>query len=124
MAAHDVEHDEHRSADAGGVEAGRSHRGRASVNWVAAALSLVGALAVVAFAYLKVLGTAACTDGVCGGLGPSETVFGAILYGTPVVGVVALLLSFFTAPRRLGFLVPLIAWIVVLAALVVLIATF
>jgi uncharacterized membrane protein len=78
----------------------------------------------VAFAYLKVLGTATCTDGICGGLGPGETLFGLILDGTPVVGVVALLLSFFTARRRLGYVISLIAWAVVLAALVVLIVTF
>jgi hypothetical protein len=124
MSAHDVQHDEQRAADERSTDAGSAHAGKAVANWVAAALSMVGALAVVAFAYLKVLGTAACTDRMCDDLGPGETVFGLILYGTPIVGVVAILLSFFTAPRRLGFLVPLIAWIVVLLALGVLIVTF
>jgi hypothetical protein len=124
MSAHDVRHDEQRAADGRSADADSAHTGKAVVNWVAAALSMVGALAVVAFAYVKVLGTAACTDRMCDDLGPSETVFGLILYGTPVVAIVALLLSFFTARRRLGFVVPLIAWAVVLAALLVLIVTF
>jgi hypothetical protein len=103
---------------------GAHHRGRTFWNWTAAVLALVGSLAVVGFAYLKVLGTAACTDRACGDLGPSETVFGLVLYGTPIVGVVAVLLSFVTAKRSGGFIVPLIAWIVVAAALVVLVTTF
>lgn len=123
MSAQDV-HDEQRAASERGDDADRSHGGRAVFNWVLAALSVVGALAVVAFAYLKVLGAAACTDRMCGELGPGETAFGLILYGTPVVAVVAVLLSFFTARRRLGVLVPVCAWIVVVAALLALVLTF
>lgn len=123
MSAHDLQHDE----KPGGLtdeHAGNSHGGRALVNWILALLAAVGALAVVAFAYLNVLGTAACTDRVCGDLGPGETVFGLILYGTPVVAVIAVALSFFTARRRLGILVPVIAWAILAAALMVLIVTF
>ena len=40
------------------------------------------------------------------------------------MAVVALLLTFFTAKRQLGFLVWLIAWVAVAASLVVLIASF
>jgi hypothetical protein len=120
MSAHHVEHDEHPAV----AEHGPARTGRAVANWVAAALSMVGALAVVGFAYLKVLGTAACTDRMCDDLGPGETVFGLILYGTPIVAVVALLLSFFTARHRLGYVLPLIAWAVIWAAAVVLIVTF
>src|SRR3954452_802516 len=99
-------------------------RGRQTfLNWLLAVLAVVGALAVVGFAYLNVLGTAACTDRACD-TGPSEPVFGLVLYGTPVVAVAALALSFFTARRRLGFLVPLTAWLVVVAAALVLIVTF
>lgn len=89
-----------------------------------AVLALVASLAVVAFAYLSVLGTAACTDGTCGGTGPSETMFGVIFYGTPIVGLLAVLASFVTAKRRFGFVVPLMAWVVVAVAVVVLVATF
>ncbi|WP_319454617.1 MULTISPECIES: hypothetical protein [unclassified Mycobacterium] len=124
MSAHDVEHDERAAVEDRGAESGHAHTGRAFANWILAVLSLVGALAVVAFAYLKVLGTAGCTDRMCDDLGPGETVFGLILYGTPIVAVVAILLSFFTARRRLGYVIPMIAWAVVLAAVVVLIVTF
>ena len=58
------------------------------------------------FAYLKVLGTAACTDKACGELGPGELGFGLILYGTPIVAVVGVLFSSFTARRRWGIVVP------------------
>jgi len=124
MSAHDVEHDRQRALDERSSETGRSHTSRSLLNWVLAALAVVAAFAVVAFAYIQVLGTAACTDGACGGVGPSETVFGLILYGTPIVALVALLLSFFTARRRMGIVVPVISWVVVLAALAVLIVTF
>lgn len=103
---------------------GGRHRGRTFWNWAAAVLALIASLAVVAFAYVSVLGTAACTDGTCGGTGPSETSFGLIFYGTPVVGLLAVLLSFFTAKRRLGFVVPLLAWVVVVISVAVLVATF
>jgi len=124
MSAHDVEHGEQAAVVEPAAEAERVHTGRAFANWILAVLSLVGALAVVAFAYLKVLGTAACNAGGCDNLGPGETVFGLILYGTPIVALVAILLSFFTARRRRGYVIPLIAWAVVLAALAVLIVTF
>lgn len=120
MSAHDVERDSGHSSTATAKVGG----GPTAVNWILAVLAVLGAFAVVGFAYLNVLGTAACTDRTCGDLGPSETVFGLILYGTPIVAIVALVLSFFTARRRLGFVVPLIAWIVVAVALVILIVTF
>ena len=100
-----------------------ARRGRPVVNWMLVVLAALAAVAVVAFAYLQVLATAACTDRACR-VGPGETVFGLILYGLPVVAVVALLLTFFTAKRRLGFLVWLIAWVAVAASLIVLIASF
>lgn len=100
------------------------HRGRTFWNWTAAILALIASLAVVVFAYVSVIGTAACTDGTCGGTGPSETAFGLVLYATPIVGALAVLASFFTAKRTKGFVVPLIAWLVVVAALGVLLVTF
>lgn len=93
-------------------------------NWVSAVLAVLGAVAVVAFAYVQVLGTAGCTAGNCGGTGPGESVFGLILYGTPIVAVVALALSFVTAKRTWGWIVPTVSWLVVLAALIVLLVTF
>lgn len=89
-----------------------------------AVFAVVGAFAVVGFAYLQVLGTAACTDKACGGLGPGELGFSLILYGPPIVAVAGLLASFFTARRRWGIVVPSCVWTVIVVAAVVLVATF
>ena len=118
MSTPNVAHDEQRP-----VDDGSSHRGRTLVNWVLALLGVVGAFAAVGFAYLKVLGTAACTDKMCD-LGPSELVFSLILYGTPIVAVVGVLVSFLTARHRLGILVPVFVWAVVAIAVIVLVVTF
>lgn len=123
MHASDVQHDgdsvvhtEDRPAS--------DHRGRTVTNWILSLLTIPGALAVVGFAYLQVLGTAACTDKTCAGLGPNESVFGLILYGTPFVPVVAVALSFFTARRRLGVIVPACAWALLVAGFAILALTF
>ena len=123
MHASDVQHDDAALTNAEGRPAS-DHRGRTVVNWILALLTIPGALAVVGFAYMQVLGTAACTDKTCGGLGPSETVFGLILYGSPFVPVVAIALSFFTARRRLGFIVPACAWALLVAGFAILALTF
>jgi hypothetical protein len=38
-----------------------------------------------------------------------------MLYGPPVVAVVAIVASFFTARRPRGYLVPLVAWLLLIA---------
>ena len=98
--------------------------GRSKLNWVLALLTIPGAAAVVGFAYLQVLGTAACTPGACSGTGPSETGFGLITYGAPAVAVVAVVLSFFTAKKRNGILVPALAWALLIVAAITLVVTF
>jgi hypothetical protein len=118
MSTPNVQHDEPRPVAHDGS------RGSALVNWVLAILAVVGAFATVGFAYLKVLGTAACTDKVCGGLGPGELGFSLILYGTPIVAVVGVVLSFLTARHRLGVLVPIVVWAVIAVAVIALIVTF
>lgn len=107
-------------------DAQQAHAGAKSttLNWILAFLTVPGALVVVAFAYLNVMGTAGCTTATCPDMGPSESVFGLILYGTPVVAVVAVTLSFFTARRRHGILVPAVAWALMIAGAVVLVTTF
>lgn len=112
MSASDVRHEE-RSADT------RPRTGRTSLNWTLALLTIPGAAAVVAYSYLQVLGTAGCTGGTCARQGPGEFVFGLIMYGTPAVAVVAIALSFITARRANGLVVPVIAW-----ALLVIAASF
>lgn len=114
--ANDISHAarEHRTS---------AKRGRTFWTWVLALLTIPGALAVVAYAYLQVLGTAACTGGPCE-MGPSETVFGLIIYGTPVVAVVAVVAAIFTAKRRYGLWIQVAAWLLLVVATLVLATTF
>lgn len=76
------------------------------VNWALALLTIPGAVAVVVFQYIQILGTDSCSDRVCPHLGPSPVVFVLIQYGSPAVAVAAIVLSIFFAKRRFGFLVP------------------
>ena len=71
----------------------RRHRAhtpfRRIVNWVLALATIPGAVAVVVFLYMQVLGTAGCNDQPCPRQGPGELGFTLIQYGAPVVAVVA-----------------------------------
>jgi hypothetical protein len=119
MSAADVRH-EQRADD----EADTNPRTkRAVVNWVLALLTIPGAVAVVVYSYLQVLSTAGCTS-ACTRVGPGEFVFGLIMYGTPFVAVAAIALSFFTARRARGFLVPVVAWALLVVAFAILALTF
>ena len=102
-------------------EVGRTAR---IVNWVLALATLPGAVAVVVFLYMQVLGTAGCNDQPCPRQGPGELGFTFIQYGVPAVAVAAVVLSFFTARRRGGILVPLVAWALLIAAFLVLAFSF
>jgi hypothetical protein len=105
---------------------GTSETGRAGriVNWVLALATLPGAVAIVVFLYMQVLGTAGCNDQPCPRQGPGELGFTVIQYGAPAVAVAAVVLSFFTARRRGGILVPLVAWVLLIAAILVLAFSF
>jgi hypothetical protein len=92
--------------------------------WILALATVPGAIAVVVFAYMQVLGTAGCNHQPCPRQGPGELGFTVIQYGAPAVAVVAVVLSFFTARRRGGILVPVVAWLLLIAAFVVLVFSF
>lgn len=94
------------------------------VNWVLALLTVPGAIAVVVFEYVQVLGTAGCNDQPCPRKGPGELGFAVIEYGAPLVAVVTIVLSFFTARRRRGIVVPVVAWLLLIAGVVVLAFSF
>jgi hypothetical protein len=108
------------SMDTPGTGSGR----HTVLNWVLAILTVPAALAVVGFSYLQVLGTAGCSGGTCAKTGPSETVFGLIMYGTPAVAVVTIALSLITARRRWGIVVPAVAFGILAVATIILITTF
>jgi hypothetical protein len=97
---------------------------RTVCNWILAALTVPGAMAVVAAAYISVLGTAGCAEHTCHRLGPGPFVFGLITYGAPVVAALAIAVSFMTATRRYGTVVPVIAWLLLGAGLIVLDVSF
>jgi len=93
-------------------------------NWVLAVATIPGAIAVVAFLYMQIMGTAGCNHQPCPREGPGELGFILIQYGAPAVAVAAVVLSFFTARRRRGIVVPLVAWLLLIAAAVVLVFSF
>jgi hypothetical protein len=102
-------------------EVGRAGR---ILNWVLALATVPGAVAVVVFLYMQIMGTAGCNHQPCPRQGPGELGFTLIQYGAPAVAVVAVALSFFTARRRGGILVPVVAWLLLIAAVVVLVFSF
>jgi hypothetical protein len=105
---------------------GTSEVGRAGrvTNWVLALATVPGAIAVVVFLYMQVLGTAGCNDQPCPRQGPGELGFAVIQYGAPAVAVITVVVSFFTARRRGGIIVPVVAWALLVAAFVVLAFSF
>jgi hypothetical protein len=90
-----------------GVDPNR--RVRMWVNWALALLAVVGAAVVMAVALGAVMSTAACSDKACPNLGPTGISFDTLFYGAPVVAALTVAASFFTARRRWGFVVPVVA---------------
>ncbi|MGA8331648.1 MAG: hypothetical protein WB777_20465 [Mycobacterium sp.] len=88
------------------------------VNWGLALLTVVGAGIVMAVAWGAVMSTAACSN--CPNLGPSGISFNEVFYGAPVLAALTIVVSFFTAKRRWGIVVPVsvLALMVVAAAVI------
>ncbi|MCW2652559.1 MAG: hypothetical protein QOE41_1803 [Mycobacterium sp.] len=80
-------------------------RARRWTTWLLALLTVPVAVVVVIFDLGAVMSTSGCTSDSC--QGPSGWVFGILLYGAPVVAALAILISFFTARRPWGIVVPL-----------------
>ena len=83
-------------------------RRRLWVNWALALLTVPAAALVMIFDVGAAVSTAACTGAKCPALGPHGLSYGVLLYGAPVIAAVTIVVSFFTATRRRGFLVPLV----------------
>ncbi len=94
------------------------------LNWALALLTIPGAALVMLFAVGQVMGTTGCTDELCRHTGPGEFWFGVLSYGAPVVALVTIGLSFFTAKKRFGLAVPLIGLALLGAEIAVLSMTF
>jgi hypothetical protein len=101
----------------------RSKRLRLWVNWALALLTVVGAGVVMVVALGAVMSTAACSDKQCPNLGPSGIGFNALFYGAPVVAALTIVISFFTARRRWGFVVPVLALSLMIADVTILAVT-
>lgn len=94
------------------------------LNWVLALLTAPAAGLVIILATGAVMSVAACSTVQCPDLGPSGTLFNVMYYGAPAVAVVTILVTFFTAAKRWGIVVPLIGWALLLADVVALAVAF
>jgi hypothetical protein len=108
-------------AETGDVRSGS--RARLWLNWALALLTVVGAGVVMVYCLGAVMSTAACSDKQCPNLGPNGISFDVLFYGAPVVAAATIVISFFTARRRWGILVPLIAIALLIADIAILAAT-
>lgn len=86
---------------------GRGRRG--VVNWILAALTVPAAALVMIVAVGAAMSVAACSAAQCPDLGPDGVVYGVLFYGAPVIAGLTIIASFFTALRRRGWIVPIVA---------------
>jgi hypothetical protein len=89
--------------------ADRSKRLRLWVNWALALLTVLGAAIVMVYFFSAVMSTAGCSARTCQHVGPGWVSPDVLLYGPPVVAVLTIVVSFFTARRRWGIVVPVVA---------------
>lgn len=104
------------------TETGR--KTRISATWVLALLTIPAAVAVFLYGMGAVMSMAGCADDACANQGPGEFWFGVLFYGAPVVPVVVIALTVFTARARRGILVPIIGLALLAIYFVVLALTF
>jgi hypothetical protein len=126
MSQEDVDVKDHSDLDRGSpsVDRGaRTPRGRLWLNWALALLTAIGAGIAMAVALGAVMSTAACNDKACPNLGPRGISFDTLYYGAPAVAIVTILLSIFTARRRWGFVIPVVALALLIADMAILAIT-
>ena len=93
------------------------------VNWGLALTTVPAAAIVMLFALGAVMSTDACVDNSCPGLGRGGIDFGVAFYGAPAVALVVIFLSFFTAKRKGGVVVPMCGWALLVADVAIMAAT-
>ena len=101
-----------------------NHRRRTWLNWALALLTVPGAALVMLLWFGAVMGSAGCSDVPCRHQGPGEFFFRVLVYGAPVVAVLTVGASFFTATRQRGILVPVFGWALLAADVLVLPISF
>jgi hypothetical protein len=102
----------------------RGRRRRAWVNWILALLTVPLAALVMIFGIGAAMSVAACSGAQCPRLGPSGLLYGVLLYGAPVVAALSIAISFLTAKRRRGFIVPVCGLLLLLADVAVMVTLF
>jgi hypothetical protein len=80
-------------------------RFRLLVNWLLALLTVPVAVVALVFGIGAVMSTSGCSTDRC--RGPSGLVFELLFYGAPVIAALTIVISFFTARRRWGVVMPL-----------------
>jgi hypothetical protein len=121
----DVDVEDHPDLDPAtpAVVPARTTRMRLWLNWSLAVLTVIGAGVAMAVALGAVMSTAACSDKACPNLGPRGISFDQLYYGAPAVAVVTVVVSFFTARKRWGFIVPVVAMTLLAADVAILAIT-
>lgn len=105
------------------VDGGHPRRVWPWINWGLALTMVPAAAIVMLFALGAVMSTDGCSGGNCPNLGRGGIDFGVAFYGAPVVAVVVLVISFFTAKSRRGIIVPLCGWALLIADVVLMAVT-
>lgn len=93
------------------------------VNWGVALSTVPAAAIVMLFALGAVMSTDGCAEHSCQTLGHGGIDFGVAFYGAPLVAFVVIVISFFTAKRRNGIVVPLCGWALLVADVAVMAAS-
>ena len=115
---------ENRStADPAPHQTGRGGHAWPWINWGLALSTVPGAAIVMLFALGAVMSTDGCAGGGCPNLGRGGIDFGIAFYGAPLVAFVVIVISFFTAKRRKGIVVPLCGWALLVADVAVMAAS-
>lgn len=107
-------HDRRLAIDAGAdksrLDSASSGPTRSTVNWILAGLTVPGAAIVMLFALGAVMSVSICIDQDCDSLGLGSTEFGILFYGPPFVALAVITMTFFTARKPRGIVVPLTGW--------------
>ena len=103
------------SADPATLRTGRNEHVWPWVNWGVALSTVPAAAIVMLFALGAVMSTDGCAAHSCQTLGHGGIDFGVAFYGAPLVAFVVIVISFFTAKRRKGIVVPLFGWVLLVA---------
>jgi hypothetical protein len=102
----------------------RGQRTTAVVNWMLAVLTVPAALVAFIFGFAAAMSTDRCAYVDCAHQGPGYVTFGVLFYGGPLVAMATVVVSFFTAKRDWGILIPVAALTFLLADVAILYYTF